>query len=664
MFNPIQNRPIYLYQKETNQNMYSLLGSKRSVVAKGGEAERIDPSQLMRWAKAKQSLKESAVALYDKTFQVQRELLSSGLADVTRNERGGGLNATVLSGDFDVSASSKANPGTYTFDVMALAEAMNVQSVNAFQEGVALGLEGDFKINGTTFSVTREMDIEAIVNLINSGTASTNVRALYEEGAFRLESTLLGVESSIVLEDFGGGGYSSTNEGVASIERVFRNEAFHYHLNVLNLAGEQQESRETILTETFYNGRHDDSWEMSNVLTSDDDATFSVFGSLRNGLLDSHEAINGGDRRGLSFQGKITEGSLEVILAQDARGYTKVNLDGLGDTITFEKSVDGVVKQESFSYSFRNEKQNFMLEETEEGTFLLNISGGGFLKPYSVDFEVTHWYDAVSTRGDVVFEGRTPATNAHIDIDNIRLNSIKDGGYKEATYEIDGVSYTSSLNTIMVDGNVRVSLNGLGETDITNTIGGVIGQELGLLDENGAFENVLQHGQEAAYTYNGDLYAARSNRVWHDGVSIRFNDLVEGGVFEVERSGSDSNAEAIGLYERLQEMIQAYNQTIQVKQTYNDVISTRAIQPVETFVSSYQMDLERKGILTNNESMTLFDEGEFLKVNENLTDLTRLLYDGNRKLTDVMLQYASSMDQKTESYLIQQPSGNLISRYY
>jgi flagellar hook-associated protein 2 len=88
---------------------------------------------------------------------------------------------------FSASASSTAQPGRYRVEVVQLAETAKLGGSSVADRTAALGLSGDFSINGTTITVQADDSLEAIrtrINEANTGETPTGVIAtVVREGA-------------------------------------------------------------------------------------------------------------------------------------------------------------------------------------------------------------------------------------------------------------------------------------------------------------------------------------------------------------------------------------------------------------------------------------------------------------------------------------------------
>ena len=79
-----------------------------------------------------------------------------------------------------VSTSSEAQPGNYTVEIQARAEARKLSSKTFTSDSTALGLTGEFLINGIAVSISATdtlLDVRDAINNLNSGSSATKVTA-------------------------------------------------------------------------------------------------------------------------------------------------------------------------------------------------------------------------------------------------------------------------------------------------------------------------------------------------------------------------------------------------------------------------------------------------------------------------------------------------------
>jgi flagellar hook-associated protein 2 len=91
---------------------------------------------------------------------------------------------------FTATAGSTAAPGTYDVTVGALARAHSMAGAARGSDTAALGLEGDFTVNGRTITVAADDSLAAVRDAINAADAGVSASVLKEsDGSYRLTLT-------------------------------------------------------------------------------------------------------------------------------------------------------------------------------------------------------------------------------------------------------------------------------------------------------------------------------------------------------------------------------------------------------------------------------------------------------------------------------------------
>ncbi len=124
-----------------------------------------------------------------KTAWTTYQGLVQKMNDSARALRAGGIGGYVASADVSpgsgraivsATASSSASPGSYKVEVLQLAQAAKISGSAVSSSSSALGLAGDFSVNGTNISVANTdslADIRTKINNANTGTTPSGVTA-------------------------------------------------------------------------------------------------------------------------------------------------------------------------------------------------------------------------------------------------------------------------------------------------------------------------------------------------------------------------------------------------------------------------------------------------------------------------------------------------------
>ena len=423
----------------------------------------------------------------------------------------------VSSNTFSSSNTGVANTDTlylnsnwsHTLNVSQLAQAEQVSSDAQSSSTTALGLNGSFSLNGTTFNVTSDMSLTDISNLING--ATVGVTASISSNKLLLTSNDTGASSTIAASDFSSiAGSQSTDPSVATVSSVTSNTNWSENVNVTQLAGSKtdyfNDFSSTDMSTIDQGGGN--TWSISGGTITVTNATTG--GNAMEIVGSSNYSVN----RTTSVDMNLTNKDSGIAFAQTSSGDFYTAHISTSGTLTIDSFGNNPWVGKTYGINLNGNTQVNMAVTTDSSnnvTVTIKDLSGNVLGTVNDNLNTItgRTVDLTGTGTGLYMTGT--GSNS---FDNLKVTENA-----KATYTVNGTQYTSDSNTnvSLIDPSTgtelaKINLNGLGTTTISNsTGGGNILQTLGVLKSDGTFKNTIQTGQDANYSIDGNNYTSSVN---------------------------------------------------------------------------------------------------------------------------------------------------------
>jgi hypothetical protein len=633
------------------------LGQTGNFVIDGFQVNVISSDSLMDIANKINSSTTETIASVENNKLVLKDASTGTLATIQiQNNAGDGFQST----DTNVAITDTLLQNTewgHDINVTQLSETMEVASDVQFSTVSSLGLNGQFKINGTIFNVTSDMTLTDIQNLINNG--NIGITASIIDNTLHIISNTEGALGVFSIEDIVTAiGPHSTNPDVAVIDTVLSDTNWSKDVEVVQLAQDN----------VFYNN------DFSNSSLTDFSFTSGGSWSVTNGELNvSHPKtksaiayLNGTDslsnNRTVSVDFESVSGKTDtgIVVSYNSDHYLDVGVSNDGRMTLYYNDNTGLENSADFYFDPKgNTKLNLEVTTDDSGNVLMTVKdmSGNILTQENVNMssfigKSIDFSGKIGLLSNIQSSSDPSPTNPVKTFDNLKVVE-----HQKAVYKVDGIQYISSTNdnVSLIDSATGenlalIDLIGVGQTTLSNTVNPVTNPtgpnstnpnvatiDTVLSDTNWSEGISVQQLAQDVVAYQNDFSSGSLNDFTHDATWSINN----GEITATHSNTTPTRAELIGSDQF------SSNRTVSADMTLND--NPAALMLSRSSIGYLELGIDDSG----HAYLWFYDKTTGLDYNQNF-------YFDLKGNTNIRLE-ATTDDQGNISFTVKDPTGNILT---